>query len=368
MIMLPIYLGFIVISILGFFELFSNGRAYKILYSGLIIVCLVLLASFRSVGVGSDDQAYLFIFHSIPSLLECEDFLCGYTYSIYNVEFGFFWFLSLLLVFSSSQYWLFCSVAFVSVYFNLKSIRYFSPYVGASALVYFTHFFLAKEMNAIRVGLASAILFYAAYFLTQCRYFVMFFLFFIAVSFHVSSILFLIPVVVYLISPSKSVFVFAGFTILLLAWFFDLNVFIGYFTNFGFVGEKISLYLNADEYSYALPIFDVVNIKNLLIVSVSLLFWNQLLSRYEWFKVSFCFFYSATMFRILFGDFAILAGRGYSAISMFEYVLIPCLACFVFGRRVGYLVVFIYALLTLWLNLTINFGWSGGVEYSHDIF
>ncbi|WP_296126586.1 EpsG family protein [Pseudomonas sp. Ga0074129] len=366
MIMLPIYLSFIVVSILCAFEHFSNGRSYKIIYYWIVMFFLVLLASFRSIGVGSDDQAYMFIFHGIPSLLECESFLCGYSYSIYNIEFGFFWFLSLLLVFSSSQYWLFFSVAFASVCFNLKSIRYFSPYAGASVVVYFTHFFLAKELNAIRLGLATAILFYAACFLTKCRYSMMFFLFAIAVSLHVSSIIFLMPVVVYLLSPNRSVFVFAGITSLLLAWLFDLGLLFNSLAGFGFIGEKISLYLSAEEYNYALPIFDVVNIKNLLVCSISLLFWNQLLSRYDWFKISFCFFYSATMFRILFGDFAILAGRGYSVISMFEYVLIPCLACFFLGRGLGYIVVFIYSFLTLWLNLTINAGWSGGVNYFHD--
>ncbi|MBY0378229.1 MAG: EpsG family protein [Gammaproteobacteria bacterium] len=370
MTMLPLYLGFVFISLLGFLELFSSGRGYKILYSALIIVTLVSVASLRSVGVGSDDLAYVSIFNSVPNFIDCENFLCGYSHSAYGVEIGFFWFLSILSVFSYSQYWLFFSVAFLSVYFNLKGIRYFSPYVGASSLVYFSHFFLAKEMNAIRVGLASAVLFFSVIFLTQRRYFLMSLLFVLAVIFHVTSLIFLIPLVVYLIAPGRLIYLLAGLSIVFFVLFFDLSWLVSYLASFGpgFVGEKISLYLNSDEYNYVLPVFDVVNIRNLLIISFSLLFWNKISLRYEWFSTAFCFFYSAAMFRILFGHFAIFAGRGYSVISMFEYILIPCLACFAFGRRKGYFLILVYTLLTLWINLTFNNGWSGGAEYFDDSF
>ncbi|WP_077521790.1 EpsG family protein [Metapseudomonas resinovorans] len=365
--MLPFYLTFACISVLSLFDFAAGLRAYKIFCFWFMVLFLVLLASFRSVGVGSDDQAYMAIFSSVPSLLECEGVFCGYKYSEYNVEFGFFWLLSLLSVFGTAQYWLFAPIAFLSVYLNLKSIRSFSPYVGASSLIYFSHFFLAKEMNAIRVGLASAILFYAAFLLTRRRYFFAFLLFLMAGSIHISSIFFLIPVAVYLIAPGRLVLVSSAFFLLLFSWFFDLKVFFNHFSDLGFVGDKIQLYLSAEAYSYALPVFDIVNSRNLLIVFTGLLYWDRLSSRYEWFNVSFYFFYSATFFRIVCGDFAILAGRGYSTISMFEYVLIPFLVFGLLGCRVAYLIVCLYALLTLWLNLTINSGWSGGVEFFYDL-
>lgn len=365
---LPFYMVFSFIFALGSLDVSRGRRVYAVFQFWLIFSMLALFASFRSVGVGSDDQAYLGIFYKVIPLFECEGFLCGYKYSDYNVEFGFFALLSVISVFGVSQYWLFGVVAFLSVYFNLSSVRLFSPYVGASALIYFTHFYLAKELNAIRVGLASALLFYAAGLMARHRYVWMIFVFILAVSLHVSSVFFIVPVAICVMSPGRRVVVLFGVLVILFSFYFDLNSFFYSLVGAGFIGEKIELYLNSEAYGHALSLFDVVNVKNLLVVLVSLIFWRRLSERYEWFGMSFYFFYAATFFRIFFGDFAILAGRGYSVISMFEYVLIPLLSFGLFGRYFGYLIISIYTLLTLWLNLNVSFGWGGGVEYFDDFY
>jgi hypothetical protein len=66
------------------------------------------------------------------------------------------------------------------------------------------------------------------------------------------------------------------------------------------------------------------------------------------------------------GDFAILAGRGYASISMFEYVLLPMIAVHVFGKKRGFLIVAVYALGVLYMNLSSHRGWTGGSEVFFD--
>lgn len=360
-------LAIFLIAIFGLLDFLAERRSYNGLITWSIFLLLTMLATFRSVGVGSDDKAYLDIFRSIPSLLECQGIYCNYSYTDHNIEFGFFLLLSLLSVFGSSQYIMFGVVAFFSVFLNLKNIQRFSPHISASALVYFSHFFLGKEMNAIRVGLASGLLFYASHLLAKKKYSLMVFFLALATSIHLSAILFVVPMVVFLISPSRNFFVFSMMILLFASWLFDFKMLFGHLIDTDFAGNKLQLYLNAEEYSYALPLFDLVNIKNLLAIGLSLLLWHKLSKRYAYFYLSFCFFFCAAFFRITFGDFAIFAGRGYAVISMFEYILIPYLAYGLLGRPIGYLVVCLYAFITLFLNLTTNLAWSGGADFFSDL-
>lgn len=361
------YLVIAFIFVVGCVESSSQPSIRKSLYFWPILIVLVTLVAFRSAGVGSDDLAYIKIFSKVPSLLECEGVLCGYNYSKVNIEYGFYFLLSLIGMLGSDSIILFGITGLLSIYLNLKSIRYFSPYFSAGILIYFSHFFLAKELNAIRMGLATALVFYAATFFTR-KMFVFFWLIMLfAVSIHVTSALALIPFLLYTISPGRQIL--AALSVILVAFsvVFDLSQLIVLLKYFSFLEQKIELYLNSQVYNYSIPLLNVVNVRNLIIVLLCFLFWAPLCSANKYFKIAFYFFFCATFFRILFGDFAILAGRGYAAISMFEYVLIPMLAVYFVGRWPGYLIVFIYALLTLSLNLSINTGWSGGVGYLHDI-
>ncbi|MDY7565985.1 EpsG family protein [Pseudomonas sp. RTC3] len=343
-------------------------RLYRSIMVSACALALITLATFRSVGVGSDDAAYELMFIQIPSFFDCDTFLCNYSYSQFNIEVGFFTLLSLLSSISTSHYLLFGFISSVAILYNIRSIKYFTPHVGAATLVYFSHFYLNKELNAIRLGLASAILFWAATYAGRKRYLAMWVLVVGAICIHVSSVLFIVPFLLYSRISNRAVYAVGGLALLVFAALIDLKLLFSYATNFGFIGEKIELYLNADMYSYALPLLSVVNLKNIFIVILSLIWWKKLSEKYEHFELIFCFFYCATFLRIVLGDFAIFAGRSYAAISMFEYVLLPAVAFVIFGRWVGYLMIGIYSLLTLYLNLTTNSGWAGEAEVFFDFF
>ncbi|RON50705.1 hypothetical protein BK667_17880 [Pseudomonas frederiksbergensis] len=331
-------------------------KQLAIFFSAMV---LVLLAASRSLGVGSDDGAYAEIFSNVPPFFDCDQFLCGYRYADYNIELGFFILLSMLRSFSSEYYVLFGVVALIAVTMNVRAIKYFSSSAGAAIIVYFSHFYLNKELNAIRLGLASALLFWGATYIPRKKTWTVLFWVICASFVHVSSVLFLLPFVVYRLRPGRALYAVVAILLLAFTATFDIQTFFSYLTNFGFVGEKLSLYINADIYNYPLPLLSAVNLKNLLFVGLALIFWKRISARYEYFELAFCFFFCAAFVRIALGDFAIVAGRSYAAISMFEYVLVPYIVFAICGRWLGFLLIVVYSGLILYLNLTDNAGWTG---------
>src|SRR5690606_10115190 len=112
-------------------------------------------------------------------------------------------------------------------------------------------------------------------------------------------IFFVLPVILYAMRPSRNHLLILAFVVVSFAFLFSAKELAFYFTSFGFVGEKLSLYLNSEEFSYGIPLVDVVNLKNASILILAFVFWGKLIFHYSGFYLSFIFFYSATLFRIV---------------------------------------------------------------------
>ena len=358
------FLFFLISSFVVIDYLTTSKARVGVQFYGVFLI-LVIVATARSVGFGSDDQAYVDIYEKIAGEGFLES-LAGYEYSNYNVEFGFFLLLGFLSLIGASHFLIFGGVSLLAVYFNLRAIKSFTPYFVVSVLVYFSHFYIAKELNAVRVGLSSALLFYAALAIYRKQWCRSLFVWLVALLIHVSAVFFVLPVILYAMKPSRNHLIFLALLVISFSFLFSAKELAFYFTSFGFVGEKLSLYLNSEEFSYGIPLVDVVNLKNASILILAFLLWGKLVFHYGGFYLSFIFFYSAALFRIVFGDFAVLAGRGYSVISMFEFVLIPIVFVALLGRGLGLALAAVYALVILWMNFNINTAWSGGIEFFHD--
>ncbi|QHD06012.1 hypothetical protein PspR76_09755 [Pseudomonas sp. R76] len=358
----PLYLVFGFLVIVAAWDTLSDHALPRAAVGALMGVPLILLATFRIAGVGSDDLAYLRMMQEVPSVLECRHLFCDYSYSTFNIEFGFYIVLSVLAVLGRNSFILFGFCSLLAVSLNLRSIRYFSPYFALGVLVYFAHFFLAKELNAIRLGVASSLVFLAATYLHRKEYALLAVYLALAMMVHVSSVFFVVPVVLYWLKPSRAFYLGLSGILLLAASFVDSKLLLRQLEFISFISDKIESYLTTEKYGYALPLFDMVNVKNLILVVAGLIWSQKLDARYPTFKLVFCVFYCATFLRIVMGDFAILAGRGYASISMFEYVLLPMLAVHLLGKKLGVVMVSLYALATLYLNLSSNLGWTGNSE------
>jgi hypothetical protein len=363
---LPLYLVFGLLVVVAAWDMLVEHKLPRAVVSALMGVPLILLATFRVAGVGNDDIAYLTMLHKIPSVLECSNIYCDYSYTTFNIEFGFFMLLSMLAALARNSYILFGASSLVAVSLNVRSIRYFSPYFALGMLVYFTHFYLAKDLNAIRLGMASGIVFLAATYLHKKKYMMLALYLVLAMIVHVSSVLFIIPIVLYRLQPTRAVYLALSIFLVLMAFFVDSKWLLRQLAFISFISEKIDSYLTTEKYGYVLPFFNVVNIKNLLLLAVGLVWWKDLEERYPTFNLVFCVFYCATFLRIVMGDFAILAGRGYASISMFEYVLLPMIAVHLFGKKIGFLIVAVYAFGALYLNLHSNLRWTGGSDVFFD--
>ena len=364
----PFYVVFILLAFMIFLELTHNKRKYQNLSFFYVLTILVVFATLRSVGVGSDDKAYIDIYSQITSLFDCDSFFCEYNYSDLNVEYGFFFLLSIFSIFSKSHFLLFAGIALPAIYLKLKSIKFFTPYFGASALIYFSYLYLAMELNAIRLGLATGIIFYAIKCFSEKKYWLFWLLYLLSISIHVSSVLMIIPIILIWLSPTRIHLILLSIVVILLSVVFDKSRMLELFNLVNFLSEKGNLYSNADMYNYAIPIYDLVNLKNMFISALCLAYFKELNEKYEYFKIAFVFFISATLLRLFLGDFAIVAGRSYAVLAMFDYIIIPMLAVYFFKRVWGFVVVIIYAFLLLSLNIFINNGFSGGVKYLYDYF
>lgn len=362
----PFFVVFLIIVAIGIDEISVLKTLDPQAKFLLLVAPLVMLAALRPVGVGSDDQAYVDIFSRVPNILDCGDPLCDYDYSDVQVEPGFFALLSILGVIGKSATLLFFTISILSITLNLRSIRYFALNSGASVLIYFSHFYLAKEMNAIRTGLATAIVFYAATKLYEKKVITFILLVLVATSIHVTALLSLLPGLIFLLAPRRGTLLVISAIIFVVGALniFTANIDLGILL--GPLQEKLVLYSNAEEYNYSTGVLNAVNIRNMIILAVSLFFWQDLIRFNKSFLISFYFFFSATLIRILLGDFAIVAGRSYAAISMFEYILIPMIFSYFAGQRKGFVLTLIFALLTFSLNLSVNSGWTGGVKYISD--
>ena len=326
------------------------------------VFVLCAIATFRNVGFGSDDEAYVEIFRKIAESGDSLTSILEYQYADYNVEMLFFILLKLILFFSSDSIFLFAVVSFLAVIFNLKTIKDLSPFFLVSVLVYFAHFYLAKELNAIRVGLASALVFFSAKEFFYKKYLKALFFWLISLGIHITALLSILPIIFYFIHPSKRTLILWTVLLLFVSPWLNVKDIMWTLSDWGVYGEKLKLYLNADIYSYEIPLWDIVNIKNLFFVVICFFYWDSLNARFQTFYFAFIYFFSAFFFRVFFGSFAIFSGRGYSVISMFEYIIIPMAFSALFKKGGGIMAV-MYALLTLLMNFNFNTSWSGGIPF-----
>lgn len=367
---LTLFIVFLILAILAAKEIADSNKNNNNNNAVFVftVSLLALFAGLRSLGYGSDDIAYFDIFTKVPDIFSCSDLICNYNYKDFNIEFGFFVYLILIGMLAKSYSLLFVGVALPSVYIKLKSMYLYTPFFSASVLIYFSHFYLAMELNAIRLGIASGLIFYLAKYLVARRFWPVAILFTASISMHISALFALLPIVLYALSAGPRFMIGLTVFVVVTSQYITVENIAIIFGGFDFLEDKTSSYVNYEGYSYAISLLDTVNSKNLLISSLCLLNFEKLRNKYKYFEIAAVFFMSATLLRIFLGDFAIVAGRSYAVFAMFDCILIPMLAITYLGRNLGGGVVIIYASVVLVLNALFNTSWSGDVSYFSAYF
>lgn len=351
--MLPYYAVFSLLASLSIFELARETRRARPLLVGIGAIILMLFAGLRAQGVGLDDVNYVRKFLEIP---EVSRWLSGeyqYNASEAGMEPLYILLGATVRQFTDSYSPLFLTVAFISV--GLSSINYarYSPYACLSLLLYFSHTFLLRDMNQMRAGVAAAIgLFLIAQIARRQHGRVAATIAFAAL-FHAGALAYIVPWALSFVHWRPKILATATLISAIIGFTGVTHRLVSALPDLGPLTDRIKNYVDS-PFAYRISIIDPTNIKNVLILFVSLFLWNSLNQNLRYFKVIILFFATSVIWRLAFSDFAIIAARIATFFGIVEVILVASFVTLFRKKIVGALVVIIYGLSMLLLNTNFN--------------
>ena len=346
------YSIFIILSFFTFLDFTKNKelKQIKLILVVVVFITLSLFAGLRSEYVGADYFSYIKMFESAPNLDNIFDLQ---SFSLVSTE-PFYYALNIFTkTLFNSYFSIFLLTALLAVGINSYNYNKYSPFVILSLLLYFSHFFLYKEMTQIRTGLASAILLFSIQYLYnyKIKYFGVVL---IASMFHVGALIFL-PLYFFYKSniSNQTYYKLLVFSIILYLLVDSKNIML-MFNDIGILPPAVYNYLTWDRYNYELGLFNPVTVKQFLVVLFLLKHRNLLSEKVNYFDAMLYLYITSTAWLILFADFAIFAARLASFLSIVEVILLPSIIYVFKQKRLFYFAIWIYALMMLYLNIEVK--------------
>lgn len=349
-----IYL-FILISLCSFISLLQTDKKINLSCYFFCTIALILFAGLRNSGVGDDDANYVQKFHEIPDISHWIWGSYKYTFADAWMEPGYIFIGALIKFFSTEYIFLFLTIALFSV--GIASYNYYryTKYALFAILLFYVHTYLYRDINQIRSAVAAAIGLFLIYSIHHKQYIKSLFIIFLASTFHMAAFSYVVVVLLSFLSIGRktmaisvviSIFVGAvGISYLLLSML----------PGMGYITEKLLDYADSG-YAESVKLFDITNIKNLVIFFACILFWDRLSEKVPFFKTLMLFYFIAVSWRILFNDFGIFAARISTFFAVVEVLLIPSFF-YIFKNKIFISIVIIsYAFLTLYINLFLKEG------------
>ena len=342
---------------------FRQMRLYFFILSALM---LILFAGLRQAGVGADDIGYINAFFDSDKYIDILNFEYSYEISNFNMEHGLVILMALVSVFTDDAVIFFLIVATISVGLNVYVITRFGSFVFLGILIYFTNMYFQKDLNQIRVGLASAVVFLSFFVLYKKRIIFHYSLLIIAILIHFSSLVavsgYFLNKLRFNMNQSLLILVVSVFVS-----FFGLGMFlVSFLPQSGALYQKLSYYIEWSPFNYKIDLIDPVNLKNIFLVIFFIYFYKFFDLRFGWFNFMFNTLLFMTSLRLILSDFAILSARLSAVFSFVDFLLIPLMLLVVKQRIFGLVLVFIYILLVFYLTLS-NPKWSSVFSYSLSI-
>ena len=317
------YVGFVLLSIAALVSISQEGKRYCAVLLVFVSIALILFAGLR--GGSPDQQTYAIYFNAVAPL---EDVLIGkHNYDEVYGEWGFLFLSSIIKFFSSNEIIMFIIVAFISVSGVAYSCKCISPYPLISILCYYSWFYYSN-MGALRHALSSSLILLLIVAIAKYKNRLAIPILFSAVSIHSVSI------------SAISLW----FTRMLLRWRIPLVLliiivcFICYRGGIGielstkllpysndYLHKKYDFYLQSDLWGVKEAFARGVVIKQLLITSVFICYFEKFKKRFPEFPVVFGAYLISTIILLLFIDFKILSNRVSNLLAISEIILIPML-------------------------------------------
>ncbi|MGC3875396.1 EpsG family protein [Halomonas sp. GXIMD04776] len=353
--MLPYIFIFFVISFFSFLDMTRCPKTVRILFFIFCTLILVFFAGFREAGVGADDVNYVSKFYEIPNIFKWMSGFYNYSYSNEKMELGYIALNSFVKVFSSNYTILFLSVSLISVGMAAYNYYKYSRYAFLTLLLFFVHTYLYRDMNQIRAAIAAAIGLFLIFQIHEKNHLKSIVLVFLAGFFHTAALSYFFAYIFSFIKISpKKIFFLLGVSIIV-GYIGVSELLLSNLPDLGYITVKLEGY-SESVYANTVKLFDLTNIKGIVFLSLFAFFWNGLKYKVPYFETAMSFYTLAVCWRIAFSDFGIFAARIATFFGIVEVVLVPCLAFLLKQKLAAFFIIFLYAFLTLWLNLFVKEG------------
>ena len=303
---------------------------------------LAVFCAIRGVGVDRDYETYVSIYNYI---------IDGYTYAIEPT----FYLLSKLSYYVFDSPWMiFIAYAALAVYFKVKIINYWSPYILLSVVINFSNIFLLHEMTQIRIGLASSIGFYSLKFLVNNEKRKYYIWVVVATLFHFSMALFLLLPLLNLKTLS---FRYSFFYCIAIFWLYvlhllDINL-SGLINHIGidFIQAKYHMYQNqVIEEGIKVNVFSVIQVLHVLITFFAM-YYSSYFKEDKKLIMMIKIFSLGPLSLIAFSAVPGFSLRLSELFSVGEIVLLPMLVKQVKQVRMAYIAVIFLSLSIFLINL-----------------
>lgn len=306
-----IYLALFLIIVTFSFISFSK------FYLKISLLMLFIISAFRSEYVDRDHFNYINLIYNAAADL------------FFPIEPSFKIVSWLSINFFGCYQLVFIVFAMISISLKYKFIERNSPYLMLSVLVFYSNIFVLHDMTQIRAGVACAIVLYALKYLQNKQYITYIAYVFIAATFHITALLFLMVVI--FDNKSLSVkYICIYFTFMIVAYisyYLNINILsLLKYINISYVQNKYNDYISQSQGSDFLPIniFSVVQILHLLMVSISFIAARRLHLTNE--QIVIIKIYSLSpLALILFAPLPVFSLRISELFSIVEIILLPLL-------------------------------------------
>lgn len=329
---------FIFISFIAFFETFFKSALWPL----IAVVTLIILAAFRSENVGIDTIAYINDYNAhVFGSLATESFERGYV------------FLEKLSIFLGFHIWFFFAViATISLMCLFFGYRRYTDLTALAILYYFSRFFLNREMNQIRAGVAAAMVLISLKYVDEEKPLRFIFIIVIAAQFHSSAYIMLLVYPFVKILKKFSTYVFQIYFLVLILFAIASNHITPILSSIVSALNVGSAYITYDGYVHSDGLKNPVLILQvtLSLILVYLLFRKKEKNIINWGVLSA--YMISTLILVLFCQFGVFSGRLSTILATVEPLIFIALLERFFQK---YLVLLIMCVISLTMLYVIYF-------------
>ncbi|CAH7210244.1 putative Wzy [Vibrio chagasii] len=346
---LTITFVFFILIFLSVFEYYHKEENEKLLgfVSSLLLLSLGVLVC---VNYGLPDKLnYIEIFELLPSNLTTP-----IDYGLVHGEKGFLFLTTLLKSIGFSYNLVFLFYYFLSLAILLFVFNFKLKYTCFIIVCYFSHAYLNKELIQIRAGLVSSLFLLCLYYLSVGRTKLTLILIFLGSLFHTSILIFFITYIAncFLRFNRDRIIKFSLMALVLslgLAFIFPSKKIIELLAIIGLVPVSVTNYINWDNFNYELGVFNPLTVKQIFLSFLSIYIVHVYKVRERFFLISITAYVISTSWLIFFNDFAILAARVASVMSVSEFVIMSYFL--MLSKSKGYFF-FVFTIISIFMFMT----------------